>query len=48
MEPPEELEEGMLLRGKVHQVFAASGLGKTMLAIWFVKRCIECGAESRE
>lgn len=43
VEPPEELEPGVLLRGKVHHVFSASGLGKTMLGLWFVKRCIERG-----
>jgi hypothetical protein len=41
IEPPGELEPGVLLRGKVHQIFSAAGLGKTMLALWLVKRCID-------
>jgi hypothetical protein len=43
IEPPDELEPGVLLKGKVHQIFAASGLGKTMLALWLTKRRIERG-----
>ncbi len=40
VEPPEEQEPGILLRGKVHHVFAAAGLGKTMLALWLIKQAI--------
>ncbi len=43
VEPPEELEPGILLKGKVHHVFAAGGRGKTMLALWLAKRRIEAG-----
>ncbi|MDP9438180.1 MAG: AAA family ATPase [Actinomycetota bacterium] len=43
IDPPEELEPGLLLKGKVHHIFAAAGLGKTMLALWLVKRRIEAG-----
>jgi hypothetical protein len=43
LEPPDELEPGLLLRGKVHNVYAAAGTGKTMLMLWAVKRCLERG-----
>ncbi len=43
VEPPEELEPGILLKGKVHHIFAAGGRGKTMLALWLTKRRIEAG-----
>jgi hypothetical protein len=43
VEPPEELEPEILLKGKVHQVFAAAGFGKTMLELWLAKRAIERG-----
>jgi hypothetical protein len=43
LEPPDELEPGILLRGKVHSVYAGPGTGKTMFMLWAVKRCIERG-----
>jgi hypothetical protein len=43
LEPPDELEPGILLKGKVHSVYAAAGTGKTMLMLWAVKRCLERG-----
>lgn len=43
IEPPEELEPGVLLKGKVHWLYAPGGAGKTMLMLWLVKRCIERG-----
>jgi hypothetical protein len=43
LEPPNELEPGLLLSGKVHNVYAAAGTGKTMLMLWVVKRCLERG-----
>jgi hypothetical protein len=43
IDPPEELERGVILRGRVHWVYAAAGSGKSWLALWLVKRCIERG-----
>ena len=43
IDPPEELEPGVLLRGKVHSLYAPPGAGKTMLMLWLVKRCVERG-----
>lgn len=43
LEPPDELEPGILLKGKVHSVYAGPGTGKTMFMLWAVKRCIERG-----
>ncbi len=43
LEPPDELEPGILLKGKVHSVYAGPGTGKTMFMLWAVKRCLERG-----
>ena len=43
IEPPEELEPDVILRGRVHWVYGPAGLGKTWLWLWLVKRCIERG-----
>ena len=43
IDPPEELERDVILRGRVHWVYAAAGLGKSWLALWLTKRCIERG-----
>jgi len=43
IEPPQELEPGVLLKGNVHQIFAAAGAGKTWVAHWLIVRCIERG-----
>jgi hypothetical protein len=41
--PPEEFEPGVLLKGRVHSIFAAGGIGKTWLVLWLVKRALERG-----
>ncbi len=41
IEPPEEQEPHVLLRGKVHSIYAAPGTGKTFLALYMVVRGIE-------
>jgi hypothetical protein len=43
IKPPEELVQGILLKGKVHQVFAAPGCGKSWLALWLTKKLINEG-----
>jgi hypothetical protein len=43
LEPPDELEPGILLRGKVHSVYAGPGTGKTMFMLWAAARCVERG-----
>jgi hypothetical protein len=43
VEDPEELEPGILLKGKVHHIFAPAAVGKTYLAIWFAARQIKRG-----
>jgi hypothetical protein len=43
IEPPDELEPGVLIRGKVHSVYAGPGTGKTMFMLWAVKRCLDRG-----
>jgi hypothetical protein len=43
IEPPEELQPGVLLRGKVHAIYGAAATGKTMLMLWLVKQCVERG-----
>ena len=43
VEDPEELEPGILLKGRVHHIFAPAAVGKTYLAIWFAARQIKQG-----
>jgi hypothetical protein len=43
VDPPEELEEDVLLKGKVHICFGDAGSGKTMLALKFLVNAIERG-----
>jgi hypothetical protein len=43
VEPPEEFEPDVLIKGAVHQVFAGPGTGKTWLACWHIARAIERG-----
>jgi len=43
IEPPEELEPDVLLKGRVHSLYAASGTGKTWFMLWLAKQCIERG-----
>lgn len=40
-EPPEELESGVLLKGRVHQIFSGPGSGKSFIGLWLVKNAIE-------
>jgi AAA domain len=41
VEPPEELEPGVFLRGRVHWIYAPAGVGKSWLALWAIKRCLD-------
>ncbi len=41
VKPPEELIEGVILRGKVHAVYGETGQGKSWLALWAAKLTIE-------
>ncbi len=43
IKPPEELIEGILLKGKIHHVFAAPGCGKSWLALWLAMKLINEG-----
>ena len=43
IDPPEELEQGVILAGRVRWIYAPAGKGKTWLWLWLVKRCIERG-----
>jgi hypothetical protein len=43
IEPPAELEPGILLRGRVHHIFAPAGVGKTYLVLWLITRCLSRG-----
>lgn len=43
IEPPDVHEEGVLLAGKVHQLYAGPGVGKSWVGLWLSKRCIERG-----
>ena len=43
VEPPEELERDVLLKGRVHSIYAAAGFGKTWLMLWLVVRAVERG-----
>jgi len=45
IEPPEELVQDLLLTGRVHSIYGPSGIGKTWLWLWVVKRLIERGEE---
>lgn len=42
-EPPEELEAGILLRGRVHHLFSEAGTGKSFVALWLVVEALERG-----
>jgi AAA domain len=41
IEPPEEQERGLLLRGKVHAFFSGPSTGKTMLLLWLINNAIQ-------
>jgi Bifunctional DNA primase/polymerase, N-terminal/AAA domain len=41
IDPPDELEPDILLSGKIHHLFGPSESGKTIIALWMVKRRIE-------
>jgi hypothetical protein len=43
IEPPVELVRDVILRGRVHWVYAPAGTAKTWLALWIVKCCMEMG-----
>lgn len=43
IEPPDEFEPGILLRGRVHQIFSGAGTGKSFVALWLVMAAIERG-----
>jgi hypothetical protein len=43
IKPPEELVEGILLKGMVHQIFAAAGCGKSWVALWLAAVLINEG-----
>lgn len=43
VEPPEEFEPDVLIKGAVHQVFAGPATGKTWLACLLISRAIERG-----
>jgi KaiC/GvpD/RAD55 family RecA-like ATPase len=41
IDPPEELEPDILLKGKIHHLFGPSESGKTIVSLWLIKRRIE-------
>ena len=41
IDPPDELEPNILLKGKIHHLFGPSESGKTFIALWLIKRRIE-------
>ena len=41
IDPPEELEPDVLLKGMIHHFFGPSESGKTVLALWLIKRRVE-------
>ena len=41
IDPPDELEPDLLLDGKIHHLFGPSESGKTILALWMIKRRVE-------
>jgi len=43
IEPPDELIRGVLLAGRVHQVFCGPGKGKSWLALWMAVRLVNRG-----
>jgi hypothetical protein len=43
IDPPEELVNEVLLQGKVHQIYAEAGSGKSWLALWLTKELVERG-----
>lgn len=43
IEPPAELEPGVLLEGLVHIIYGPSGSGKTWTLLWLMARAIERG-----
>jgi hypothetical protein len=43
IDPPEELEHDVLLRGRIHWAYAPAGVGKSWLSLWLTKRCLERG-----
>jgi hypothetical protein len=43
VEPPEELEREVILRGRISWVYATAGSGKSWFALWLTMRCVERG-----
>src|SRR5215204_1404362 len=43
VEPPEELLEGLVLRGKVHAIYSAGGMGKSITAAWMALQVLRDG-----
>ena len=43
VEPTEELEPEILLRGRVHSIYGAASSGKSWLMLWLVSRCVARG-----
>src|SRR5215207_1649788 len=43
IEPPEELLEGLILRGKVHAIYSGGGMGKSMTAAWMALQVLRGG-----
>jgi archaellum biogenesis ATPase FlaH len=41
IDPPEELEPDILLQGNIHHFFGPSESGKTVIALWLIKRSVE-------
>jgi hypothetical protein len=41
IQPPEELEPDVLLKGMIHHLFGPSESGKTIIALWIIKRRLE-------
>jgi hypothetical protein len=43
VDPPEELLEHILLRGKAHNIYAPGGVGKTWVLVWLAKELLDRG-----
>jgi len=43
IEPPDELIDGVLLTGQVHQIFCGPGKGKSWLALWMAVKLVNRG-----
>jgi len=43
IDPPDELEDDVLLSGKIHHIYGPSESGKTIVLLWLIKRRVEAG-----